>query len=146
MDLDFGIVRAAGEIRFVHRIFETMFDQSLEELAIDAGAILPNIPDAYTRKGPDLGAYKLARNCCPIGRGLENVNYPLYQGMEAVLAQPSVFCQRHGHNFFIISCKDAAVRISRMGPVHGSQFAPVSRIRSGFDELGPANFLIALRG
>jgi len=85
MNLDFGIARAAGEIRFVHRRFETMFDQSFEGLAIGAGAILPNIPDGYTRKGPDLGAYKLARNCCAIGRGPENANYPLHQGMEAVL-------------------------------------------------------------
>src|SRR5215510_13600371 len=38
------------------------------------------------------------------------------------------------------------VRIRRMRPVHRAQFAAITGIGSGLDQLGPADLLIALRG
>ena len=53
--------------------------------------------------------------------------------------------QRHGNDLFVIPRDNAAVRVCRVGPVHRTQLAAVPRIGSGLDELGPADFLIALR-
>jgi hypothetical protein len=59
---------------------------------------------------------------------------------------PVGLLKRHRDNLFIVSRDDVAVCVCRMRPIHRAQFAAVPRIGSGFDQLGSADFLIALRG
>src|SRR5262245_28852285 len=53
--------------------------------------------------------------------------------------------KRYGYYLFIVPRDDVTVGVCRMRPVHRTQLAAVPWIGCGFDQLGTADLLIALR-
>src|SRR5712691_1589702 len=55
----------------------------------------------------------------------------------------AVVGQRRRDDLFVVARIDVAVRVGWLRPVHGRKLAPVSRRRGWFDQLRPADLLVA---